>query len=332
MRGRVAFDVAGEVGDFAITSRDGQVSYQLAVVVDDDASASVEGPEGGSGDGPQEDEELVDPFAPVSEDEVRDALERLREAVHPALGALDLRESLLLQLPSHGLWNPFMRALVERHLEDIEENRLPQIVKALRADAREEFRSVELEDVKAAVELLRGLDPFPGAGFGEEPTERITPEVIVEEFEGDYRVRLDRDRTPRLRLDTSYKKVLDGGAKEDKAWVRKRVESAQWFMDALAQRASTLERVADAVFRHQRAFLERGPEGLRPLRMQEIADETHVHISTVSRAVAGKYAETPRGIFPLKYFFTGAAPGGEAAGLESRDSVRQKVQEIVDAE
>jgi RNA polymerase sigma-54 factor len=262
---------------------------------------------------------LSELYGPVSEDEVRDGLEVLREAVHPALGALDLREALLLQLPSRGLWSPFMRTLVENHLEDIEANRLPQIAKATRAD---------LEDVKAAVELLKGLDPFPGAGFGDQPTESITPEVIVEEVEGDYRVRLDRERTPRLRLDPSYKEVLAGGDKADKAWVRKRVESAAWFLDALLQRESTLERIANAVFRHQRGFLDRGPESLRPLRMQEIADEAEVHISTVSRAVAGKYAETPRGIFPLKYFFTGGTT--KASGEEaSQVTVQEKLKHLV---
>ncbi|MEZ6017323.1 MAG: RNA polymerase factor sigma-54 [Planctomycetota bacterium] len=267
----------------------------------------------------EDEEPEQDLYAPVSEDEVRDALERLREAVHPALGALDLCEALLLQLPSHGLWTPFMRALVEHHLEDIEANRLPQIARATRAD---------LEDVKAAVELLRGLDPFPGAGFGDEPSERITPEVIVEEIEGEFRVRLDRERTPRLRIDPSYKTMLAGSDKDERAWVKKRVESASWFIDALLQRESTLERIAVALFEHQRPFLERGPESLRPLRMQEIADEAKVHISTVSRAVAGKYAETPRGIFPLKYFFTGGTTraSGEDA---SQVSVQEKLKHLV---
>ncbi len=258
-------------------------------------------------------------LAPVTEDEVRDGLELLREAVHPALGALDLQEALLLQLPGRGLWSPFMRALVEHHLEDIEANRLPQIAKATRMD---------LEDVKAAVELLRGLDPFPGAGYGDERTETITPEVIVEEVEGAYRVRLDRERTPRLRLDPSYKQVLADGDKDEKAWTRKRVEQAQWFLEALANRTSTLERIAAAIFDRQRTFLDRGPDGLRPLRMQEIADDAHVHISTVSRAVAGKYAETPRGIFPLKFFFTGGTTktSGEEA---SQVSIQEKLKQLV---
>jgi RNA polymerase sigma-54 factor len=152
--------------------------------------------------------------------------------------------------------------------------------------------------------------------------------VIVEEVEGDYRVRLDRERTPRLRLDPSYKEVLAGGDKADKAWVRKRVESAAWFLDALLQRESTLERIANAIFRHQRGFLDRGPESLRPLRMQEIADEAEVHISTVSRAVAGKYAETPRGIFPLKFFFTGGTT--KASGEEaSQVTVQEKLKHLV---
>ena len=263
----------------------------------------------------------------VTEDEVRDALERLRETVHPGLGALDLSECLLLQLPGAGLWNPFMRKLVQSHLGDVHANRLPQIAKSTGRD---------IEDVKAAIELLKRLDPSPGAGFGEVTAEVIHPEVMVELDDEDVIVRLDRERTPSLRLNPMYqtaefRRMLKEGSKDEREWAKKRLENASWFIDAILQRESTLKRISVALFNRQKSFLERGKEALRPLRMQEIADEVGVHISTVSRGVAGKYAQTPRGIFPLKFFFTGGTTksSGEEA---SQITIKERIKKIVGAE
>jgi len=220
-----------------------------------------------------------------------------------------------------------MRKLVESHLDDIRANRLPQIVRATGQD---------IEDVKAAIELIKGLDPAPGAGFGDVVAEVIHPEVIVELDDDTVVVRLDRERTPRLRLSPMYqtkqfRKMLKDGDKQEREWARKRLEAASWFIDALAQRQSTLERIANALFLRQKGFLARGKEALKPLRMQEIADEVGVHISTVSRAVAGKHAQTPRGIFSLKFFFTGGTT--KASGEEtSQISVKERIKKIVAAE
>ena len=313
------------------------IEEEPAVLVGEEAPASAPSgppdrePTGSApaGSEPVREEELSAEDMVVTEDEVRDALERLREAVHPGLGALDLRECLLLQLPARGLWNPLMRQLVERHLDDVSANRLPQIVRATGHD---------LEEVKAAIELLQGLDPAPGAGFGESSAEVIHPEVLVEldEDDGSIEVRLDRERTPSLRMSpmyqtASFRKMLKEGDAEEREWARKKLEAASWFIDALAQRQSTLERIANALFERQKGFLERGKEALKPLRMQEIADEVGVHISTVSRAVAGKHAQTPRGIFPLKFFFTGGTT--KSSGEEtSQISIKERIKAIVAAE
>lgn len=259
----------------------------------------------------------------VTEDEVRDALERLRENVHPGLGATSLEECLLLQLPGRKLWNPLMRGLIEHHLDDVRANRLPQIAKALGED---------IETIKAAIEELQDLDPSPGAGFGDVTAEVIHPEVMVDLVDGEVACRLDRDRTPPLQINrTLYKQLFEQGTKEEKDWARKRLESASWLKDAILQRESTLARISKAIFERQRSFLERGAESLAPLRMQEIADEVGVHISTVSRAVAGKYAQTPRGIHPLKYFFVGGTT--KASGEEtSQVSIKERIKRIVAAE
>ena len=255
---------------------------------------------------------------PVEPDEVEAALEELRLATHPAIGARDLREALLLQLDSRGLELPLVRTLIQDHLEDIEANRLPRIARAT---------GCSLDDVKEAIELIRTLDPSPGADYGDTPAEVIVPDVIVEQVDGEYVVRLERERFPVLKISPLYRQILKQAKRGDgvREWVKKRLESARWFIDALQQRESTLERIARAVFQRQSGFLDEGPSGLKPLRMQEVADELGIHISTVSRGVSGKYAQTPRGIYALKFFFTGGttkASGEVASQVSIKESIK----------
>jgi len=260
----------------------------------------------------------------VDPHEVELAVEQLRQATHPALAARDLRECLLLQLDARGETDPLVCAIVADHLPDLENNRLPRIAKATGRD---------LDEVKVALESIRHLDPIPGAAFGGSPAATITPDVIVEEIDGEYVVRLERERVPELVISPMYKKLLQQARKGDgvKEWVKKRLESARWFIDAVQQRQSTLERIARVIFDRQGGYLDRGPAGLAPLRMQEVADEVGVHISTVSRGVSGKYAQTPRGIQPLKFFFTGGTTKstGEVA---SQVSIKERLRLLVDAE
>jgi RNA polymerase sigma-54 factor len=254
-------------------------------------------------------------------EELAQVLAQLRNAIHPGLGARDLRECFLLQLDASGVDAPLVRNLVQNHLEDITTNRLPRIAKAT---------GRSMEDVKQAIDAMRGLDPSPGGEYGEMTAAVILPDVTVEEIDGKYEVRLNRQRVPELTLSPTYRQLLSQAKKGDgvQEWVKKRVESARWFIDAIQQRQSTLQRIANKIFERQRDFLDKGVRGLKPLRMQEIADDVGVHISTVSRAVSGKYAQTPRGTFPLKYFFTGGTPR-ESGGVASQASIKQRIAELV---
>ncbi len=261
---------------------------------------------------------------PIGIEEVLEVLSLLRELIHPGLGARDLRETLLLQLDALELDSPLPRTIVAGHLEELERNRLPHI-------AHETGASIE--QIKGAIETLKTLDATPGADYGESRASVIHPDVVAEELDGEFLVRLDRERQPRLTISRAYRELLKSAAKGDdvESWLKKRLESARWFIDALAQRQSTLERVARVVLLHQRPFFEKGLTALQPLRMQEVADEIGVHISTISRAVSGKYAQTPRGIFPLKFFFSGgtAADTGE---VTSQGSIQERIRELVDGE
>jgi RNA polymerase sigma-54 factor len=261
------------------------------------------------------------PIPDVTVEELEITLERLRDATHPALGAPDLRSCLLLQLDAHGIEGDLVRKLVANHLEDITMNRLPRI-------ARETEHSIE--EIKSAIETIRGLDPVPGREYGDPGAAVIHPDVIVEDVEGTYEVRLARQRLPDLTINPSYKRLLQEATDGDgvQEWVKKRLEAARWFIDAVYQRQSTLLRIANSIFGRQQGFLDHGVKALVPLRMQEVADEAGVHISTVSRAVAGKYAQTPRGIHALKYFFTGGT--AKASGeMTSQRSIKLRIQEMI---
>ncbi len=260
----------------------------------------------------------------ASEDEFSLLLEELRHATHPALGARDLCECLLLQVDGDAQDQVLLRRLINENLADVAANRLPHIARAT---------GHSIAEVGQAIELLRTLDPCPGSAYGEAPAEVIRPEIVVEEVDGTFQVRLTREGSQELVISAEYTQLQREAPRGDavRKWVTQRLGSARWFIDALAQRQSTLLRIGKSIFERQGAFLEKGTKALHPLRMAEVADATGVHISTVSRAVAGKYAQTPHGILPLRSFFSGGTARA-AGGVASQKSIQERVKELVGGE
>lgn len=243
----------------------------------------------------------------------------------PGVGARTLKECLLLQLLPGMPDYDELRKLIENHLEDLENNRLPQISKKT---------GMSIEKIQEVWHELRKLKPKPGADFSSATVPSVTPDVFVERNdEGQYQVRLEDGQLPSLYISPHYRKLLrdentDAATRE---YIKRKVNSAQWLIESIEQRRSTLTRVAQAIVDHQTKFLDDGPDHIEPLKMQQIADKVGVHVTTVSRAVDDKWIQTPRGIFPLKRFFVGgttAADGEEVAW----DRVRIKLQEIIDNE
>ena len=271
-------------------------------------------------------EDLIDPNAGPEELALaKRALATVQKLDPPGIGAHDLRECLLLQLIPAMHFYEQLRTLISGHLEDIEHNRWPVI-------QRRTGYSMDL--IQDTLHELRKLNPKPGADFGEVHAPTVTPDVFVDMTEdGHYKVRLEDGRTPNLFISPYYRKLLMKGDATDveKEWIKRKINSAQWLIESIEQRRSTLTRVAQAIVDHQTEFLSKGPEAIEPLKMQQIADKVGVHVTTVSRAVDDKWIQTSRGIFPLKRFFGGgttSADGDEVAW----DTVRLKLQEIVDGE
>jgi RNA polymerase sigma-54 factor len=258
----------------------------------------------------------------VTYQDAEQALKLVQKLDPPGIGARDLRECLLLQLTPETPCVDVLRVLISDHLDDIQQNRLPTI---------EKRTGLSLAEIKEGLDQLRRLNPKPGARFNPETAQYVVPDLIVEPDEhGDYQVRLVDEHTPQLTISRRYQKMLKdrNGDPDARAFIQKKIQSARWLIESIEQRRSTLLKVAKAIIAHQRDFLDKGPEAIQPLKMQQIADLVGVHVTTVSRAVDDKWVQTPRGIFALKRFFGGgtvSADGEEVAW----DTIKQKLTEII---
>jgi RNA polymerase sigma-54 factor len=254
--------------------------------------------------------------------QAEEALRLVQKLDPPGVGARNLRECLLLQLTPETPYRDVLQVLISHHLDDIQQNRLPTI---------EKKTGIPIEQIKEAIEHLRRFDPRPGARYAPESAQYVMPDLIVEANEqGEYEVRLIDDHTPHLAISRYYQKQLKNKATDPAAreFIQKRIQSARWLIESIEQRRNTLLKVARSIIEHQKEFLDKGPEAIEPLKMQQIADRVHVHVTTVSRAVDDKWVQTPRGIFALKRFFGGGtttADGEEVAW----DTIKQKLLEII---
>ncbi len=263
------------------------------------------------------------------------ALLVVQEALDPpGIAARDVRESLLLQLDAPtGAEAPgtpddrrIARLLIADHLDDLMHNRLPRI--AERAD-------MDFDSIRRGVEMMRKLSLAPARRLVEEAQPPIIPDAIVEydEEHDRYYAYLNESRLPNLRVNQQYAQMARDKqvTKRDREFIRTNLSNAQWLIDAVNQRRQTLLRVIGVVVEAQRDFFDYGPQALRPLPMTQVAEQLGIHVATVSRAVADKYIQTPRGVVALRRFFTGGL-STESGGEMSYDAVRAALEEVVAAE
>jgi RNA polymerase sigma-54 factor len=261
----------------------------------------------------------------ITLEQVEDALDQLQQLDPAGVGARDYKECLLLQVKTETPCREVVRSLILNHLEDIQHNRLPVIQKRTGYD---------IKTIHEAIEVLKHLDPKPGARFETNSTQYVVPDIIIERNDqGEYDIRLVDDWTPQIYISRRHFEMLRDKSlpPKDREFIQRKIQSAKWLIDAIEQRRSTLKKVTRAIIVHQRAFLDKGPEHIEPLKMQQIADQVGVHVTTVSRAVDDKWAQTPRGVFPLKRFFGGGthtATGEDVAW----ETIKQKLLDIIGAE
>ncbi|RMG12052.1 MAG: RNA polymerase sigma-54 factor [Planctomycetota bacterium] len=268
----------------------------------------------------------VDVDPPCTVEEMLDVLELVQDFEPPGVGARDLKECLLLQLEKGNVDHRYDLeiAIVRDYLDDVVANRLPKIAKEL---------GEPIETIDEAINFIRSLNPKPGRVFSNEQVHYVIPDVVVEQVDGKWEVRVEDAYIPRIHISKHYQEMLHTAADDPKvrAYVQKKITAAKQLMKSIEQRKSTLWRIAQEIVDYQKPFLEKGIDALRPLKMQYIADRVGVHVSTVSRAIANKYIQTPRGIFALKFFFTGGTTRADGE-QKSIVAVKQKVRDIVEKE
>jgi RNA polymerase sigma-54 factor len=269
--------------------------------------------------------ELVQVYGrPISHEQAEKALKFIQKLDPLGVGARDLKECLLLQITPETPLRDVLQTIISQHLDDVIQNRLPLI---------ERKTGYPLDAIKSAIEQMRTLNPYPGRGFAQAPVQSITPELSVEKDENDkWVIKLLDEHVPQLRISRRYLQMLEQNPDPaTKEFIKRKVESARWLIDAIEQRYNTLRKVAQTIVDKQTDFLDYGPEHIKPLKMEDVAQVVGVHVTTVSRAVADKYVATPRGIFALKRFFGGGTTT-ESGEEVAWDIIRIKLKEIVDNE
>jgi len=259
-------------------------------------------------------------------DDLKQALELVQKLEPSGVGARDLRECLLIQIAQSSEDMSFEQRLVSEHMDELLENRLPDIAKKMNCD---------IDSINRAIARMSKFDTSPGLQVSQDRNHPVTADVIVEPSgDGDgYSIRLADSSLPRLRINNYYAKMAKDTAVAEKTrkFLQNNILSARWIIDAIEQRKNTLLKVTKAVVKYQRDFFDKGRLYLHPLPMSKVADNVGVHLATVSRAVAGKYVQCSRGILPLRKFFSGGTEDANGEGL-SWEAIRGKLQQIIDAE
>ncbi len=282
-------------------------------------------------------QELQNPdFAEVEEilqkkKNLEDASYPVQEAFHvlqsfspPGIGARDLRECFLIQAYRIPDFSPIAIRILENYYNELKDLRYAAIAKAM---------NISTEDVQKSVRELSCLSPHPGTQINNVPTQVVVPDMEVIETEpGNFKVVMRREHIPRLHINETYRKLLHSqtASKKDKDYVREKLNAANAFIKSIDNRHSTIELVMNAILAKQRDFFTKGPENLKPMILQDIADEIHRDPSTVNRATNGKYVETPFGIYELKQFFSSGVVQGDGSSIGSAkilDAIKNLVAE-----
>lgn len=257
-------------------------------------------------------------------DTVLQALKLLQSFDPPGIGSQTLAECLLAQLHAKGRGDTLAARMLRDHFELLSRRRIPELSRKL---------GVAPDDVQAAIEEIGKLDPAPGRRFAEDNNRVVVPDVVVEKEGDEWKIHLNSDYIPRLRISSTYRELIAKGtlSKDERDYLRERMRSGKFLIDSIEQRQRTIERITREIIKAQTPFFEQGVSQLRPLTMTQIADIVGVHETTVSRAIANKYMKTPHGVFEFKYFFT-TGYQAESGAAVSNTSVKEMLADLITLE
>ncbi len=257
-------------------------------------------------------------------DAVQEALKVLKSFDPAGIGAKDLQDCLLCQLAAKGRAGSLASRMIRDYFELLTRRRIPELARKLGADA---------DDVQSAIEEIGKLDPAPGRRFAEDNNRVVVPDVTVERDDDEWKIILNSDYIPRLRISSTYRDLIAKGTltKDERDYLRERMRSGKFLIDSIEQRQRTIERITREIINAQKEFFQNGVSALKPLTMTQIADVVGVHETTVSRAIANKFIRTPHGVFDFKYFFT---PGyqAESGASVSNTSVKEMIADLINME
>lgn len=234
-------------------------------------------------------------------------------------GALSLSECLIRQAQERYPEDPTFEPILRNHLSDLERRNYAAIGKALELD---------LEDVVEYHKMILELEPHPGRNFTVEEPRYITPDVYVVKMGGEWQVVLNEDGIPDLKVSRYYEKVLQGGSKEDQEYIQDKLRGAQFLIQSINKRRKTIIEVTKSILKHQSEFFEVGVSGLKPLILEDVAQDIGRHMSTVSRVTNNKYVHTPHGILELKYFFSTGVKQSAGADMAA-EAIKGRIKALV---
>jgi len=241
------------------------------------------------------------------------------------VGARDLRECLLIQFEQLELKNEPLKQIIREHLGEIAEGKIMKVAKKM---------GLSLHEVQDAIDLLKILEPKPGRRFS--PTDRtryVVPDVVVEPVDGEYIILVNDTSTPRLMINSAYRDLIKGKTadEESRRFIEGKLNSAVWLMKSIEQRRETLYRVSRCIVDFQKDFFDNGIKHLKSMNLRNVAELLNIHESTVSRATANKYMQTPRGLFEMKFFFSSGVSNVHGTST-SAEAVKKIIEELIGEE
>jgi len=258
-------------------------------------------------------------------DKINGIREKIKMFDPVGVGSLNVREAWLAQMDSLQIHDDVARAIVMHHLPLLEKSDYLQLSRAL---------NIPMSAIKEHVDLIKGLDPKPGRKYNEEKTTYAFPDISVAKEGDEWKVTLNNEGVPRLRISRYYRRLLAQSSHDQPEAYRFLVDNmkkAVWFIRSLDQRDRTIHKVAQYIVNKQQGFFDKGLDGVKPLTLMEIAQDIGVHESTVGRVVANKYILTPQGVFPLKFFFHKSLPGNYGEEVSSL-RIKEKIKKLVEGE
>ena len=237
------------------------------------------------------------------------------------IGSPNIETCLLAQLSANGRENLLSARIIRNHFDLLSRRRIPELSRKLGAST---------DDIQSAIEEIGKLDPAPGRRFAEDTNRVVEPDVTITKVDGEWKIDLNSDYIPRLRISNTYRELIAKGtlSKEEKEYLREKMKSGKFLIDSIAQRQRTIEKITREILKAQSEFFDHGISQLKPLTMTQIADIVGVHETTVSRAIANKYLHTPHGIFEFKYFFTTGYQSSEGDSV-SNTSVKEIIADLI---